>query len=249
MTIINKKSLNMSGNTKRSNTTAVARLKQDYMRVKNDPVPYIVAEPLHSNILQWHYVVKGPEESPYEGGYYHGKLVFPREFPFKPPSIYMITPSGRFAINTRLCLSISDFHPDTWNPAWSVSTILTGLLSFMLEKSPTLGSIETTDYTKRQLAAQSGLFNLKNTTFCELFPDLVKEIEAKLRRQEEELRQAQAFNSSVNSLSLNRPMTVGHPDDHHGFLNGTITNIVVILGFAAFAYTVKHIVLSILDDS
>lgn len=44
----------------------------------------------------------------------------------------MITPNGRFQTNTRLCLSISDFHPDTWNPAWSVSTILTGLLSFMV---------------------------------------------------------------------------------------------------------------------
>lgn len=39
---------------------------------------------------------------------------------------------SRFKTNTRLCLSISDFHPDTWNPAWSVSTILTGLLSFMV---------------------------------------------------------------------------------------------------------------------
>ena len=44
----------------------------------------------------------------------------------------MITPNGRFATNKRLCLSISDFHPDTWNPAWSVATILTGLLSFMV---------------------------------------------------------------------------------------------------------------------
>ena len=44
----------------------------------------------------------------------------------------MITPNGRFQTNTRLCLSISDFHPDTWNPAWSVATILTGLLSFMV---------------------------------------------------------------------------------------------------------------------
>lgn len=79
-----------------------------------------------------HYVVCGPESTPYEGGFYHGKLVFPREFPFKPPSISMITPNGRFKTNTRLCLSISDFHPDTWNPAWSVSTILTGLLSFMV---------------------------------------------------------------------------------------------------------------------
>ena len=49
----------------------------------------------------------------------------------------------------RLCLSITDFHPDTWNPAWSVSTILTGLLSFMVEKGPTLGSIETSEFTVR----------------------------------------------------------------------------------------------------
>ena len=27
---------------------------------------------------------------------------------------------------------MSDFRPKTWNPAWSVSTILTGLLSFMV---------------------------------------------------------------------------------------------------------------------
>lgn len=100
----------------------------------------------------------------------------------------------------RLCLSITDFHPDTWNPAWSVSTILTGLLSFMVEKGPTLGSIETSDYTvsrgevasaprwcqirdfmlifhwlfqKRQLSAQSLAFNLKDKVFCELFPDVV----------------------------------------------------------------------------
>lgn len=46
----------------------------------------------------------------------------------------MTTPNGRFKVNTKLCLSNTDFHPDTWNPAWSVSTILTGLLSFMVYK-------------------------------------------------------------------------------------------------------------------
>lgn len=56
----------------------------------------------------------------------------------------------------RLCLSITDFHPDTWNPAWSVSTILTGLLSFMVEKGPTLGSIETSDFTVRCGSASPG---------------------------------------------------------------------------------------------
>lgn len=91
----------------RKYSTALARMKQDYMRLKRDPLPYVTAEPLPNNMLEWHYVVKGPEDSPYFGGYYHGTLLFPREFPFKPPSIYMFTPNGRFKTNTRLCLSIS----------------------------------------------------------------------------------------------------------------------------------------------
>jgi hypothetical protein len=50
-----------------------------------------------------------------------GKLKFPDDFPFRPPAIFMITPNGRFETNRRLCLSISDFHPETWVPTWSVS--------------------------------------------------------------------------------------------------------------------------------
>ena len=156
--------------------TATARLKQDLLRLKKDPVPYVLAEPLPSNILEWHYVVTGPEASPYEGGCYHGKLVFPPQYPFKPPTIYMITPNGRFKPNTKLCLSMSSFHPETWNPAWSVSTILTALLSFMLEKTPTQGSLETTEAEKRLLAEQSVSFNLENKIFKELFPDLVEKL-------------------------------------------------------------------------
>ena len=84
----------------------------------------------------------------------------------------MTTPSGRFKTNTRLCLSISDYHPDTWNPAWSVGTILTGLLSFMLEKSPTLGSIETSEAVKRRFAVATHEFNLQNKVYLELFPGM-----------------------------------------------------------------------------
>jgi len=43
-----------SGKIRKScQTSATARLKQDYIRIKSDPVPYISAEPLHSNILEW----------------------------------------------------------------------------------------------------------------------------------------------------------------------------------------------------
>lgn len=137
-------------------------------------------KPLNCNPPFRHYVVTGPENSPYVGGQYHGHLVFPPDYPFKPPAVYMMTPNGRFKTNKRLCLSISDFHPDTWNPAWSVSTILVGLLSFMLEDTTTLGSMESSLREKRIWALDSPLYNLKNDTFREIFPSLSKEMFAKL---------------------------------------------------------------------
>ncbi|XP_055909075.1 ubiquitin-conjugating enzyme E2 J2-like [Eupeodes corollae] len=173
-------------------SSAILRMKRDYLNLKKDPVPYITAEPLPSNILEWHYVVKGPEDTPYKGGYYHGTLLFPREFPFKPPSIYMHTPNGRFKTNTRLCLSISDYHPDTWNPTWSVGTILTGLLSFMLENTFTMGSVESLLYEKKQYAKKSLVFNLKNPIFRELFPHICDEINCHLKKQQELLEASSA---------------------------------------------------------
>ena len=47
-------------------------------------------------------------------------------------NIFISSAPHRFKTDTRLCLSISDYHPDTWNPAWSVSTILTGGKSLLL---------------------------------------------------------------------------------------------------------------------
>jgi ubiquitin-conjugating enzyme E2 J2 len=40
--------------SKRVHTTASSRLKQDYLRIKKDPVPYVTAAPLPTNILEWY---------------------------------------------------------------------------------------------------------------------------------------------------------------------------------------------------
>ncbi|KAB1268735.1 Ubiquitin-conjugating enzyme E2 J2 [Camelus dromedarius] len=234
----------MSNNSsKRAPTTATQRLKQDYLRIKKDPVPYICAEPLPSNILEWHYVVRGPEMTPYEE----------QHIPVD---------------DKRLCLSITDFHPDTWNPAWSVSTILTGLLSFMVEKGPTLGSIETSDFMKRQLAAQSLVFNLKDKVFCELFPEVVEEIKQKQKAQDELSSRPQALplpdvvpDGETHHGQNGLPLLNGHvpgagphlaglqqANRHHGLLGGALANLFVIVGFAAFAYTVKYVLRSIAQE-
>ena len=71
---------------------------------------------------------------PYKDGYcgfYHGKLILPETYPFKPPTIMMMTPSGRFQTNTPISTSFSNFDPDNWNPALGIYNTLECLIEFM----------------------------------------------------------------------------------------------------------------------
>ncbi|KAK0497469.1 UBC-like protein [Armillaria luteobubalina] len=102
---------------------ASKRLSKEYVTMQREPPPFVWAVPDEKNILTWNYIIRGPPDSPFAGGEYHGLLLFPSEYPFKPPGIKMLTPSGRFHPDKKICFSMSDFHPGSWNPAWSVATI------------------------------------------------------------------------------------------------------------------------------
>ncbi|XP_057979342.1 probable ubiquitin-conjugating enzyme E2 33 [Malania oleifera] len=163
--------------------SCIKRLQKEYRALCKEPVPHVVARPSPNDILEWHYVLEGSEGTPFAGGYYYGKIKFPPEYPFKPPGISMTTPNGRFMTQKKICLSMSDFHPESWNPMWSVSSILTGLLSFMMDNSPTTGSVTTTVAEKQRLAKTSLAFNCKNTTFRKMFPEYVEKYNQQQQQQ------------------------------------------------------------------
>ena len=57
------------------------RLTKELKSLAKDPImsPKITVCPNESNILEMHYVIEGSEGTPYAGGIYHGKLLFPKE--------------------------------------------------------------------------------------------------------------------------------------------------------------------------
>jgi len=75
---------------------AQKRLTKEYVGMQKEPPPFVWAAPDERNILIWNFLIHGPPDSPFAGGEYHGLLLFPSEYPFKPPGIKMLTPSGRF---------------------------------------------------------------------------------------------------------------------------------------------------------
>lgn len=153
---------------------AISRLRKELKAITLDPPPNIHVHCDESNILNWNYVLEGPEDTPYAGGWYWGRLKFPKDYPFAPPSILMVTPNGRFETNMRLCLSMSDYHPESWNPSWALATVLKGLLSFMCEDSPTAGSINppTSVEARRKLGGESLSWNKAQADFMKCFPEI-----------------------------------------------------------------------------
>ncbi|GAA5885309.1 hypothetical protein JCM3774_004567, partial [Rhodotorula dairenensis] len=90
----------------------------------------------------------------------------PSEYPFKPPEVYMLTPSGRFEINKKICLSISSFHPETWQPSWGIRTALVALMAFFeSEAKGAVGSLDAPPAERQRMARSSRHFKCATCGF------------------------------------------------------------------------------------
>ncbi|XP_068199307.1 ubiquitin-conjugating enzyme E2 J1 [Antennarius striatus] len=137
---------------------AVKRLMKEAAELR-EPTEHYHAQPLEDNLFEWHFSVRGPPDSDFDDGVYHGRIVLPPEYPMKPPSIILLTPNGRFEVGKKICLSISGHHPETWQPSWSIRTALIAIIGFMPTKGEgAIGSLDYTPEERRALAKKSQEF-------------------------------------------------------------------------------------------
>mmetsp|Transcript_27262 Transcript_27262/g.38342 ORF Transcript_27262/g.38342 Transcript_27262/m.38342 type:complete len:521 (-) Transcript_27262:21-1583(-) len=140
----------------KSKSPSLRRIQADIRELALDPSDQYYAAPLESDMFEWHFTIRGAPGTDFEGGIYHGRILLPPEYPFKPPHILFLTPSGRFETNTKICLSFSAYHPELWQPAWGIRLILEALISFL--PTPADGAIGALDWKpseRKRLAKQS----------------------------------------------------------------------------------------------
>ena len=131
------------------------------------PNPDFEASPLEDNLFEWHFTIRGPPGTAFEGGRYHGRITLPAEYPFKPPSIALLNASGRFSVGQKICLSVSAHHPEHWQPAWGIRTIITALIAFFPSKAEgALAGLDYTDEERRKLAAASRTWRCSRCESC-----------------------------------------------------------------------------------
>ncbi|XP_018563993.1 ubiquitin-conjugating enzyme E2 J1 [Anoplophora glabripennis] len=197
----------------------VKRLMREAIELAN-PTEEYYACPLEDNLFEWHFTVRGPPSTEFEGGFYHGRILLPSQYPMQPPNIILLTPNGRFEVNKKICLSISGHHPESWQPSWSIRTALLALIAFM--PTPAAGTIGSLDYTaeERQILAKkskswecptcgkiSEKLSSQNGTSPELTQEessLLKQIalkaEEEANRKEPKVEQKQSETSTQNNV-------------------------------------------------
>jgi len=156
----------------------VKRIMAEFKELTRAPDDSFYAAPCEDNLFEWHFTIRGAEDTEYEEGLYHGRILLPPQYPFSPPDIMMSTPSGRFEINKKICLSISGYHPKNWQPSWSIRTVLIALIAFFPTKpNGAIGSLDYKKSEKRMYARKSREWQCdrckkKNR---EILPDLSEE--------------------------------------------------------------------------
>jgi len=184
---------------------------REAQELSSSPSPDYTAVPLESDLFEWHFTMRGPPNSAYAEGIYHGRIVLPPSYPLRPPSFRFTTPSGRFEANREICLSISGHHEETWQPAWGLRTAIVALRSFM-ETDPKgrLGGLATSDAVRRKLAAESPTFRCPG---CggRTNADIMKECEEAARAAAE--KNGNAAGSSSKEVDVPAELTMGFRDE------------------------------------
>ncbi|KND93861.1 Ubiquitin-conjugating enzyme E2 J1 [Tolypocladium ophioglossoides CBS 100239] len=186
-----------------SKSPTIRRILREAAEISNSPSPDYTAEPLESDLFEWHFTLRGPPNSAYDQGLYHGRIVLPPTYPLRPPSFRFTTPNGRFEANREICLSISGHHEETWQPAWGIRTALVALRSFMeTDARGQLGGLDTTDAVRRRLAQESGSFRC--ATCGRSNTDLIAESEK---------RAAEASSSAADDVQVPQELSMGWRDE------------------------------------
>ena len=88
-----------------------SRIDKEFNELEIDPIPLFKITKNPSTRNQWHFVLQGLPNSPFEGGEYHGDIIFPKTYPIDPPLVIFNCYNGRILKGEKM----NPIEPEWWN--------------------------------------------------------------------------------------------------------------------------------------
>ena len=101
---------------------ALKRIQRELQDLGREPPENVSAGPVGDDFFRWQATLMGPDDSPYAGGVFFVDIIFPADYPFKPPKLSFTTRIYHCNINSNgsICL---DILKDQWSPALTISKV------------------------------------------------------------------------------------------------------------------------------
>lgn len=132
-----KKRKKNKSNGKTTTKKKSSRLVKELRQMLLHPVSGISAAPISmSNISEWIATIDGPKSTPYEGGRFYLKIVFPEKYPFNAPTFTFLTKIYHCNVNYvngAICL---DVLKSAYSPALNVEKILLSISVLLQQPNP-----------------------------------------------------------------------------------------------------------------
>jgi ubiquitin-conjugating enzyme E2 D len=110
--------------------------RQERTKLETESLPYIVSiESVHDDLFTWDVTLIGPENSPYAGGKFVLRLIFPTQYPFKPPELHFQTTIYHPSVVTatgEVCSAVLG----NWGPTLTAEHCLMTVYSLLQVPSP-----------------------------------------------------------------------------------------------------------------
>lgn len=111
---------------------AVKRLRKELQVLHKSGIDTdIILEVENDNLLKWKAYIKGPIETPYEGGVFELDIKCTNDYPLIPPNIKFITKIFHPNVHFRsgdICL---DILKKEWSPAWGLQASCRAVLALL----------------------------------------------------------------------------------------------------------------------
>ena len=128
------------------------RISIEFRELSINSIPSFVIHKVPYKEACWHFVFRGPEMTPFEGGEYHGEINFPRDYPISPPLINFRTRNGRIICGK----NISVIEDRWWDCSMTVRNVLVEVESIFKNGTPRpTGTIFEESYRLKIIAEKS----------------------------------------------------------------------------------------------
>ena len=152
-----------------SRRLANSRLSKEQEALRKHSPHGISAHPDRWDMLLWHFIIDGPENTPYEGGQYYGIIRFPNNYPLSAPEIQLFTHNGRFAVGQ--ILFVEELIGNDWSPMDSISEILSALREVMADDEIEVSwGLKLSNQLRAGLARRSRMANRRLPIFRYFWP-------------------------------------------------------------------------------